>query len=86
MTELATSVDVVTVTKLNNGYYVYSKTVRVGVEGQYCSNLRGVTKQLYRLLEGKERLSKDQVEGVKEAFTQVRETLEQEQQGEKDNA
>ena len=90
MTELTTSVDVVNITKLNNGYYVYSKTVRAGVEGHYCSNLRGVTKQLYRLLEGKERLSKDQVEGVARAFTQVKDTLKQEQGQEtieeKDNA
>ncbi len=80
------SVDTVSITKLDNGYYVYSETVRGGVEAHYCSNLRGVTKQLYRLFEGKERLSKDQVEGVKEAFTRVKETLEQEKPQEKDDA
>ncbi|KKL81570.1 hypothetical protein LCGC14_1993450 [marine sediment metagenome] len=86
MSDLDKSVDTVTITRLDNGYYVYSDTIRTGVEAHYCSNLRGVTKQLYRLLEGKERLSKDQIAGVKGAFTKVKETLEQEQTEEKDNA
>lgn len=83
---LEKSVDVVTITRLDNGYYVHSETIREGVQAHYCSNLRGVTKQLYRLLEGKERLSKDQVEGVKGAFTRVRENLEQEKKGENTDA
>lgn len=79
-------VDIVTITKLDNGYYVYSKTMEAGVKTHYCSNLRGVTKQLYWLLEGKKRLTKDQVEGVKGAFTKVKENLEQEKPQENDDA
>ncbi len=85
MSELEKIIDTVTITKLDNGYYVHSKTIR-GSAAHYCSNLRGVTKQLYWLLEEKKRLSKDQVEGVRGAFKQVKETLEHRKQEENDDA
>ena len=52
----------VRIVRLDNGYMVEADFVRGERRGHYCSNLKGVTAELYRVLEGKSKLRKDQVE------------------------
>lgn len=83
MTELApmevpTALERVVVTKLDNGYYVEANTKRVGKIAHYCSNLKGVTKALWLMLEGKTKATKDQAEFMKELAEKTDETKEKE--------
>jgi len=81
MSELTHKIDKIEIVKLDNGYFVKSDTIRGnGTNAHYCSNLRGVTKELYRLFEGKSRLRKDQVEGVKGVLAVAKEKLEQKEE------
>ena len=80
MTELAPGtpkkVEQVLIKKLDNGYCVEADTVFSGRVSHYCSNLKGVTKALWLMLEGKSKLTKAQVSGVKQVLENVKATLE----------
>ncbi len=68
--ELASRVYIVTIKRLDNGYMVESEIVDRGsqsIVGHYCSNLKGVTAELYKQFESKSKMRKDQVEFLREA-------------------
>ena len=73
---LPEKVQQILVKKLDNGYCVEADTVFSGKVAHYCSNLKGVTKSLWLMFEGKSKLSKDQVSGVKKVLENVKENLE----------
>lgn len=86
--EIPTKVEQVVIKKLDNGYCVEADTKLSGKVSHYCSNLKGVTKALWLWFEGKEKLNKDQVRGVKQVLVTVKEGLERqkEEQTETENA
>ena len=55
----------VRIVRLDNGYMVESDFVGAECRGHYCSNLKGVTAELYSVFEGKSKLRKDQVEFIR---------------------
>ena len=78
--ELPTKIERVVIYRLDNGYMVQGDTTRAGKLSHYCSNLKGVTKTLWAWFEGKEKLRKDQVQGVKAVLGNVKENLERQKE------
>lgn len=77
--ELPKRIERVVITKLDNGYAVECDTTKAGVVGHYCSNIRGVTKTLWAVFEGKVRTTQDQTEFIKSErfFPQVKQEKEE---------
>lgn len=78
--EIPTKVERIVISRLDNGYAVQGDTNLAGKVGHYCSNLKGVTKTLWAWFEGKEKLRKDQVQGVKAVLGNVKESLEKQRE------
>lgn len=70
--KVPTKLETVTVTKLDNGYSVTAGTSHVGVVSHYCSNLRGVTKWLWEVFEGKTRIDDKTAKVLREAVEESR--------------
>jgi len=75
----------IVIEKLDNGYYVSADTKIAGNIAHYCSNLKGVTKALWEWFEGKSKLTKDQVQGVKTTLENIKGKLEKQKEATEEN-
>lgn len=75
----------IVIEKLDNGYCVSADTKRAEKKAHYCSNLKGVTKALWEWFEGKSKLTKEQVQGVKTTLKTIKGNLERQKEATEEN-
>ena len=75
----------IVIEKLDNGYYVSANTKRVSEVAHYCSNLKGVTKALWEWFEGKSKLTREQILGVKTTLKNIKGNLEKQKEATEEN-